>query len=142
MELSSELTVRPKQFPEEVLALTERVVPGSDVYGRAFEHFLINEIRAFHAYTGRDTSMTYWRTSSGMEVDLILGNMEVALEFKSGSQFSSRWLKGLRALKQEYVPRRMVIVSQIQKPRRTDDGIELLPWREFCKALWSGEFHE
>jgi len=120
----------------------DRVVPGSDVYGRAFEHFLINEIRAFHAYTGRDTPMTYWRTTSGMEVDLILGDMKVALEFKSGSQFSSRWLKGLRALKQEYVPRRMVIVSQIQKPRRTDDGIELLPWREFCKALWSGEFHE
>lgn len=120
----------------------DRVVPGSDVYGRAFEHFLINEIRAFHAYTGRDTPMTYWRTTSGMEVDLILGDMKVALEFKSGSQFSSRWLKGLRALKQEYVPRRMVIVSQIQKPRRTDDGIELLPWQKFCQALWSGEFHE
>ncbi len=120
----------------------DRVVPGSDVYGRAFEHFLINEIRAFHAYTGRDTPMTYWRTTSGMEVDLILGDMKVALEFKSGSQFSSRWLKGLRALKQEYVPRRMVIVSQIQKPRWTDDGIELLPWQKFCQALWSGEFHE
>jgi predicted AAA+ superfamily ATPase len=120
----------------------DRVVPGSDVYGRAFEHFLINEIRAFHAYTGRDTPMTYWRTTSGMEVDLILGDMKVALEFKSGSQFSSRWLKGLRALKQEYVPRRMVIVSQIQKPRRTDDGIELLPWRKFCQALWRGEFHK
>jgi len=118
------------------------VVPGSDVYGRAFEHFLINEIRAFHAYTGKDTPMTYWRTTSGMEVDLILGNMKVALEFKSGSQFSSRWLKGLRALKQEYVPRRMVVVSQIQKLRRTDDGIELLPWREFCQALWRGEFHK
>ena len=132
--------MRPKQFREEVLALTERVVPGSDIYSRAFEHFLINKIRAFHAYTGRDTPMTYWRTSSGMEVELILGDMKVALEFKSGSQFSSRWLKGLRALKQEYAPRRTL--SQIQKPCRTDDGIELLPWREFCQALWSGEFHE
>jgi len=86
--------------------------------------------------------MAYWRTTSGMEVDVILGDMKVALEFKSGAQFSSRWLKGLRALKQEYAPRRMIVVSQIPKARRTEDGIELLPWRAFCKTLWSGEFHE
>ncbi|MBM4131393.1 DUF4143 domain-containing protein, partial [bacterium] len=57
---------------------------GSDLFGRAFEHFLINEVRACLAYTRRERMLTYWRTHSGFEVDLIVGDMDVALEFKSG----------------------------------------------------------
>ncbi len=119
----------------------EQVMPGSDVYGRAFEHFLINEIRAYQAYSDIDVPLAYWRTSSGFEVDLILGNMELVLEFKAGSQFSPSWLKNLRALRDEFSPRRMAVVSRITTRRRTEDGIDILPWQEFCRALWSGEFH-
>ena len=46
------------------------VTQGSDSYGRAFEHFLINEIRAYVSYMGIDIPLRYWRTSSGFEVDL------------------------------------------------------------------------
>jgi len=119
----------------------DQITPGSDLYGRTFEHFLINEIRAFQAYSGLDTPLSYWRTSSGFEVDLILGNMDFAFEFKSGSHFSPSWLKGLRALQDEFSPKRMAVISQIMTPRRTEDGIDIMPWREFCRRLWNGEFH-
>ncbi len=49
------------------------VAEGSDTYGRAFVHFLINEIRACFSYRRIDLPLTYWRTSSGFEVDVIVG---------------------------------------------------------------------
>jgi hypothetical protein len=38
--------------------------------------------------------MTFWRTASGAEVDLILGDAEVALEIKSSESVTNR-VKGL-----------------------------------------------
>ena len=52
---------------------------GSDLFGRAFEHFLLNEVRAWLAYRGRDRSLAFWRTSSGHEVDLVVGELDLAL---------------------------------------------------------------
>ena len=40
------------------------VAKGSDVYGRAFEHFMINEVRAYLSYNQRDDRLWYWRTSA------------------------------------------------------------------------------
>jgi hypothetical protein len=36
-------------------------------------------------------------------------------------------------------PRRKLVVSRVATPRRTEDGIEILPWDQFCKELWAGE---
>jgi predicted AAA+ superfamily ATPase len=120
----------------------QQVVPGSNLYGRAFEHFLINEIRAFQAYHCIDSPLAYWRTSSGFEVDLILGNMNVALEFKASAQVSDKWLRGLRALAEEHAPQQSIIVSLVEKPLKTEDGIHILPWRQFCRDLWRGTYHQ
>ena len=120
----------------------QQVVPGSNLYGRAFEHFLINEIRAFQTYHCIDSPLAYWRTSSGFEVDLILGNMNVALEFKASAQVSDKWLRGLRALAEEHAPQQSIIVSLVEKPLKTEDGIHILPWRQFCRDLWRGTYHQ
>jgi uncharacterized protein len=114
------------------------VAEGSDRYGRAFEHFLLNEIRAYVAYAQKDMALCYWRTSSGQEVDLILGDLDVAIEFKSSKEVRPSDLKGLRALKEEQRVRRSLVVSRDERPRRTEDGIEVMPWAEFCVQLWAG----
>ncbi len=44
---------------------------------------LINEVRAYREYCRVDVPLCYWRTSSGFEVNLIAGEMDLALEFKS-----------------------------------------------------------
>lgn len=115
------------------------VVAGSDRFGRAFEHFVLNEVRAFIAYRGPDQPMSYWRTSSGFEVDMIVGDMELAIECKSAREMRSADLKGMRALCEEHNPRRKLVVSRVESPRTTEDGIEILSWRDFSRQLWDGK---
>lgn len=114
------------------------VAEGSDLYGRAFEHFLLNEVRAYLAYNRDDRPLTFWRTHSGYEVDLIVGDLEAAIEIKSGRQVRAADFRGLRALKEEHRVGRAIIVARTDEPRTTDDGIEILPWQLFCAQLWDG----
>ncbi|MBI1910069.1 MAG: ATP-binding protein [Deltaproteobacteria bacterium] len=116
------------------------VVPGTDIYGNAFEHFLIEEIRAFLSYKGRDDPLTFWRTTTGYEVDIIIGSMAVALEFKSAKKVTEGHLKGMKALLEEHKVGRACLVSQEEVHRKTTQGIELIHWKMFCEKLWSGEF--
>jgi hypothetical protein len=32
------------------------------------------------------------------------------------------------------------VISLDERPRLTDDGIEILPWQEFLVRLWGGAF--
>ena len=45
----------------------------------------------------------------------------------------------MKALKEEALLKRYVIVTLEQRPR-TVDGIRLLPWRAFVEELWNGAF--
>ncbi|MCK4547380.1 MAG: ATP-binding protein [Candidatus Eisenbacteria sp.] len=115
------------------------IVEGSDRFGWAFEHFVLNEVRAYLSYERLDHPISYWRTSSGFEVDLIVGDMDLAIECKSTREIRAADLKGLRALNEENTPRRKVVVSRSENRRTTDDGIEILPWSDFCGELWGGQ---
>jgi hypothetical protein len=76
-----------------------------------------------------------------MEVDFIVNDMELAVESKAVQKVSSDHLKGLRSLKGDYpaVKRRLVVCCE-ERPRMTDDGIEILPAKSFVEMLWGGEF--
>jgi predicted AAA+ superfamily ATPase len=115
------------------------VTEGSDQFGRSFEHFVINEVRAFLAYRGLDHPLSFWRTSSGFEVDLIIGNMDLAVECKSSRDVRTNDLKSMRVLIEEMKPRRTVIVSRSMSKRVTEERIQIMPWREFCDELWGGQ---
>jgi len=115
-----------------------RIEPGSELWGRALEHFIFMEISAYHDYRGDCSPLTYWRTASQLEVDFVLGDGAVAVEVKSARLARDHDLHGLRAFKEEHRPRRAILVSMDAKPRRTDDGVEVLPWRVFLDELWSG----
>lgn len=118
------------------LARRGRVTPGSELFGKAFEHLIIAEIRAHSAYSQLHYPLAYWRTASGYEVDLVLGDRDVAVEIKSTDMVRSRHLKGIRAFMEETLPRRAIVVSLDPKPRRTPDEIEIIPWRTFLEQLW------
>ena len=118
--------------------LTRRgpVHPRSELFGKAFEHLIITEIRAHSAYSRRHYPLAYWRTASGYEVDLVLGDREIAVEIKSTAMVRNRHLKGIRAFMDESPPRRAMVVSLDPNPRRTEDEIEITPWRRFLEHLW------
>jgi predicted AAA+ superfamily ATPase len=115
------------------------VEPGSELFGRALEHFIHQQLRAHAAYSGLHYELAYWRTASQIEVDFVLADASVAVEVKATTQASDQHLRGLRAFADEYQPRRAVLVSLDPAPRRVAPGIDILPWREFLERLWAGE---
>ena len=48
-------------------------------------------------------------------------------------------LRGLRALKEEGIFKKYIVVSRDSISRTTDDGIILLPWSLFLDWLWEGK---
>jgi len=124
-----------------VIHLSRRgsILQGSELFGRAFEHFIWMEIIAHSSYSELFYPLYFWRTSSGVEVDFILGDHEISIEVKSTTLTNDSHLKGLRRFKQEYSIRRSILVSLDLNPRRTEDNIEILPWNIFLEQLWEGK---
>jgi predicted AAA+ superfamily ATPase len=122
------------------LARRGQIQPGSELWGKAFENWVHHEIRAHSEYSGEHYELAYWRLASGIEVDFVLGDMEVAVEAKGSARIDSDDLKGLRALAVDHPGvRRRVVVSLEPRARKTEDGIEILPARDFARRLWGGE---
>jgi len=124
-----------------VAHLTRRgkVEPGSELFGRAFEHLIYMELTAHSAYSEEIYPIAYWKTASGFEVDFVLGENEIAIEVKSTGMVTNKHMKGIRAFKEEYQSRSYIVVSMDTNPRRTEDGIEILPWQIFLDRLWADE---
>ena len=109
--------------------------PASDSFGRAFEHFILQECWAYRHYSRLDFPIHFWRTASGSEVDLILGDAEVALEVKSSKNAGSR-TKGIHLFQEEYNCKKAFIVSMDPVPRKISSTVTVLPWSTFCERLW------
>lgn len=111
------------------------MAPGTPEYGDAFESYLFQEIRAFCDYH-RLEAPRYWRSRSKLEVDFVFA--DVAVEVKAARAVGGRHLKGLRALAEEKLLARRILVSMDPYPRVVD-GILLLPWEQFLDQLWDGK---
>jgi len=112
--------------------------PGTVEYGRAFEHFILQECRAYRHYSRSDFPISFWRTASGSEVDLILGDADVAIEIKS-SEAAGGKTKGIHLFKEEFLCKKCLIVSKDPVPRKISADITILPWPVFCEMLWDGQ---
>lgn len=121
------------------LARRGRLEPRSELFGKAFENWVHHELVARSAYGSEPFELAYWRLPSGVEVDFIADG-RVAIEAKATGKVTSDHLKGLRELHvdQPRIRRRLVVCLE-QSPRRTDDGIDILPARDFAWALAAGD---
>lgn len=115
-----------------------KILPGSESFGKAFEHFVYHEIYAHSHYSGINYPIHYWRTTSQIEVDFILGENEVAVEVKGTNMVTPKNLKGLKSFSEEYKTKKSIIVSNDPLPRIAD-SISILPWNIFLQQLWAGE---
>jgi uncharacterized protein len=114
------------------------ILPGTENFGPPFEHLIIQELIAYLDYTQSFEKITYWRTSSGYEVDAIIGNGRIAIEIKSTVEVKSRHLKGLKAFLEDFPQARVIIVS-LDSNARIMNGVEIIPAGLFLKALWNSE---
>jgi len=108
---------------------------GTPEFGVALESYLLHELVTHRDYVSGDP-LAYWRSTSGFEVDFIIGD-HTAVEVKATTNASATDLKGLRALADERWLERYILVCLEARPRRVGT-VEILPVLEFLEALWDG----
>ena len=111
---------------------------GTVEYGHAFEHIVIQELKAYIGYTHNEQELSYWRTYSGIEVDAIIGDAKIAIEIKSSEEVLPKHLKGLKAFGEEHPACRLMIVS-LDPINRRIGGIEAVYIYDFLRELWNGK---
>lgn len=120
------------------LAGIRHLTPGTAEFGKALEHLVYQELRAYLDYTGDDRSLTFWRTTEHLEVDFIIGDT-IAIEVKATEVPDKRQLKGLIAIGEEAPFQHRILVCLAPEPRRVE-GIEILPLSFFLQKLWNNEY--
>ena len=93
------------------------------------------ELKSWIEISRRYKKLTFWRSTSNQEVDFCLDE-ELAIEVKSSRNIGDKHLKGLKALREENIFKRYIVVCQEEHPRLVD-GIEILPWKFFFHQLWT-----
>ena len=111
--------------------------PGTPEFGEAFETYLAHELFSYRDYMSGGP-VSFWRTTSGFEVDFILGD-HTAVEVKAKEHVSPHDLKSLRALAEEKRMKRYLVVSLETRKRQVGE-VTVLPWQVFLNELWNGKY--
>ena len=111
---------------------------GTDDYGHAFEHYVMQEIIAYKGYNDKRDTISYWHTYDQKEVDAVIGDAKVAVEIKSVEHVVTKHKKGLNAFGEEHPDCRLILVSLDPITRKSGDT-ELIYVLDFLKMLWNGE---
>lgn len=118
--------------------LFQNLVSGTSPYGTVFEHWTFLETKRTLDYYEKESKMSFFRTSDGAEVDLILeieGKIW-AIEIKSSKEPRLSDVRGLRSFIKDHKYDRAICVCQT--PRTfVNEKIEFLPWRDFIMQLKS-----
>ena len=109
---------------------------GSPEFGKAFEHYILMELKAYQAYRKPDMPIAFWRTSTGREVDFILGDKDLAVEIKGSMRIHEGDIRSLQALLADGPLKKACIVSLERQPRQLTKNIEAIPWQIFVERLW------
>lgn len=108
-------------------------------FGKLFETHLLLEMIRLNDYLRAGQRFSYWRTSTGLEVDVILSKNSwtppVAVEIKSQEDPTEKDLKGLLAFLKEY-PKASAFCLCRGDRKRVLGPISVLPWREGLGALF------
>ena len=110
--------------------------------GRSFEHYLFYELNAYKDLNSLDFKLHYWRTRTGIEVDFILGNGEVAVESKISDHIQKRDVQGLLAFHKEIPTAKLYVVCLEPRERLMavdDKEIHVIPLKVFLQRLWARE---
>ncbi|MEW5807453.1 MAG: AAA family ATPase [Acidobacteriota bacterium] len=111
--------------------------PGTPEFGEAFETYLMHELSCHTDYASGE-SLGYWKSTSGFEVDFIIGD-HTAVEVKAKENVSLSDLKPLRAIAEEKKLKRYLCVS-LEPRRRRIENLNVLPCKDFLESLWDGEY--
>lgn len=83
-------------------------------------------------------NLSYWSAGkNSVEVDFILerSKVSIGIEVKSGTQLNSKWISGLKALRDSGHIQRAIIVYLGSRKYRHSSGIEVYPLQDFLNEL-------
>ncbi len=99
--------------------------------GALFENLVINEFIKEAFSNGIETDLTFWRDSTGNEVDLLqsVGGKQNAYEIKSGATYSSDYFKGINKWSElsGASPEQCFAIYAGDKSLKTSNG-EVIAW--------------
>lgn len=106
--------------------------PGTALYGRLFEQFIVLELHRLLRYAGKEWPLYYWRTPQGVEVDVVIETDKglVAIEIKSTTDVHPGDLRHLSLFLKDYPTARGLCVCNAERPF-TVGSIPCLPWKTF-----------
>ena len=107
-------------------------------FGRALEHFILMELVAHSSYRELDYEINFWRTKSGLEVDFVLGQGQVAIEVKGKRLIAKKDLRSMNAFVEEHSPQQALVVCN-ESSERLHGSIRIVPFRKFLTELWAGD---
>ena len=117
--------------------LDSQLVPGTYAFGRAFEHFIIQQIRAAISYSRKQHELYYYQTQGGLEVDLVIdrpGSPVVLLEIKSSPVVRADHCKHLQAAAEAFKNCEAYCFS-LDPIRKKFGDVLCLPWQEGLAEL-------
>lgn len=110
--------------------------------GALFETFVLNEIRAYLAYSGLNYPIYFWSSHDNVEVDCLCEtkNNFVAIELKSSERWDSKFNKGLNRISEELSASKVNCLGIYLGQREMSVGnVRVLPLLDFLRQLWNGE---
>lgn len=114
----------------------KELIRGGADYGHAFEHLVVQELVAYMHYRHCEEKLSYWRTYTGVEVDIIVGDARIAIEIKSTEEVQNRHIKNLKAFAEEHPDSKLMIVS-LDVFTRQMGKIECIYVMDFFHRLWT-----
>jgi predicted AAA+ superfamily ATPase len=107
-----------------------------ELEGAALEGLVFQHLRAWNAYRGERSTLSYWRTRTGLEVDFVLYGPDGfwAIEVKSAKRVHSADVRSLRQFQEDY-PEATPLLLHRGKERITVDGVLCLPCQDFLVRL-------
>ena len=122
------------------LSKRRNIEQGSELFGKAFENWVYHELKTYNSYNKARYDLSYWRLSTGVEVDFIINDMEYAIEVKASNKIHEGHLKNLRELVKDHPEvKKRYLVSLTDTNRITEDGVEIVNYKSFIEYLWSGK---
>lgn len=115
-------------------AICHHSILNSTVRGRRFEQFITLQLIALNDYYRYGFELFFWRTHTGVEVDLLLTRAQkpvAAIEIKSSSLITNADAYALREFQTEYEDAKAYIICPVERPRILESDIQIIPWQQF-----------
>jgi predicted AAA+ superfamily ATPase len=116
-----------------------KLIPGTSLYGPAFEHFIILEAVRRNEYKRKRAKLSYLRTKDGLEVDLVIekpGEPPIFLEIKASDNIEMIELRSFERLIEADSRFRGVVLSR-DKRQFSRGAIKCMHWQEGLRDIFA-----